>query len=246
MKKVVLYLCTGILVFGLSACGKRGQEESSSQESEISSSPEAGSGTGESSDVAGDDQSSEDSGVASGAPSEGLSGVGDSQAPEESSDAAVGDGTVSWSEEMGALRQAVVDALGEDNYWPNMPMDAELFEMFMGVTPDMYEDYMAETPMISGNVDALVIVKAKEDKVDAVEETLTNYREANVNDTMQYPQNVGKIQASQVERIGNYVIFVQLGGFAIEAETEEEVISQCKEANQLAMDTIRGILEGNQ
>ena len=227
MKKVVLYLCAGILVLSITACGKdadaSGSQETD-QSSEVSSSPEengdGGSGT-----------QSEDSAV----PEEGEpSGEEGSNLPDA--------GAEGWSEEMDGLKQAVVEALGTDNYWPDMPVDAEMVGAFYGIVPDMYDDYMAEIPMISANVDTLIIVKAKEDKVDAVEEALNTYREANINDTMQYPQNLGKIQASQVERIDNYVIFVQLGGFAIDEETEENVIAKCQEANKLAIDAISGKL----
>lgn len=232
MKKVVLYLCTGILVLGISACGKGGDESGSQgagQSTEVSSSPEQGGNDGMGEDESG--AQGEGSGAsAEGEPSEGEGdGVPDADAGVR-------------SEEMEGLRQAVVEALGADNYWPDMPMDAQMVETFFGITSDMYEDFMAETPMISTNVDTLVIVKAAEGQADAVEEALNAYRESKVNDTMQYPQNLGKIQASQVERIDNYVIFVQLGGFAIEEEKEEDVIAKCQEANRLAIDAISGKL----
>lgn len=232
MKKVVLYLCAGILVLGLAACGKGGEESGSQgtdQGSEVSTSPEENGDVGSGADESGEQGESSD-----------VSAEGEPSGEEGSGGHVVG--TEGWSEEMESLKQAVVEALGADNYWPDMPMDAEMVETFYGITPDMYEDYMAESPMISANVDTLIIVKAKEDKADAVEEALNAYREANVNDTMQYPQNLGKIQASQVERIDNYVIFVQLGGFAIEEEKEEDVIAKCQEANKLAIDTISGKL----
>ena len=152
------------------------------------------------------------------------------------------DSAQGWSQEMEELKAAVVEAVGQDGYWPEMAMDAEMAGVTYGLTADLYEDYLAERPMISANVDELVIVKAKEDKVDEVEAALNAYREANVNDTMQYPQNLGKIQASQVEKIGQYVIFTQLGGFAIDSEDEEEVIKLCQEANQKAVEAIRSKL----
>lgn len=232
MKKVVLYLCAGILVLGITACGKAGDESGSQgtdQSSEISSFPEDNGNGGSTAEESG--AQGEDSGTSAEGEPSGEEGSGGQVA-----------GAEGWSQDMEGLKQAVVEALGADNYWPNMPMDAEMMETFYGITPDMYEDYMAESPMISANVDTLIIVKAKEDKADAVEEALNAYREANVNDTMQYPQNLGKIQASQVERIDNYVIFVQLGGFAIEEEKEEDVIAKCQEANKLAIDTISGKL----
>lgn len=220
MKKMVLYLCVGVVALGLSACSGT-KPEDGSKDSSQESTVEDGS----------QESSVEDSSQ--------ESSVEDSQESGSVEDDQVLDTSAGWSEEMQGLKDAVKQAVGEENYWPDMAVDTEMLQMFYGITSDMYDDYMAETPMISNNVDALVIIKAKEDKVDAVEEALNAYREAKVNDTMQYPANLGKIQASQVEKIGSYVIFVQLGGFAVDAETEEESLAQCQEANKLALDTIR-------
>lgn len=140
---------------------------------------------------------------------------------------------------MAGLKGAVVEALG-DNYWPNMPLDAEMLEAVYGVSPDMYDDFMAEMPMISAQVDALVVIKAKEDKVTAVEDALKAYRDVQINDALQYPMNVSKVQASSVEKIDNYVVFVQLGADTMSAMdvSEEAAIVQCQEANKLAVDAI--------
>ena len=43
-----------------------------------------------------------------------------------------------------------------------------------------------------------------------------------------------------VERVKGTI--VGLGGWAVDAETEEESIAQCQEANKLALDTIRNML----
>lgn len=141
------------------------------------------------------------------------------------------------------LKAAVVEVLGE-NYWPDMTVEADMLSDMYGVTEDMYEAYIAEVPMISANVDTLIIVKAKEDQVEAVEAALNAYREKMVDDTMQYPMNVGKIQASRIEAIGNYVCFVQLGADVMEAsdQGDEAVITQCQEANESALDAIRNKL----
>lgn len=141
------------------------------------------------------------------------------------------------------LKAAVVEALGE-NYWPNMTLEPDMFGEMFGVTEDMYEEYFAEMPMISTNVDTLVIVKAKEGQTDAVEEALNAYRDMKVNDTLQYPMNIGKIQASRVEVIGDYVCFVQLGADVADAmdQGEDAVIEQCQEANETALEAIRSKL----
>lgn len=145
-------------------------------------------------------------------------------------------GTASMEE----LKNAVVEVLGE-NYWPNTVVEEEIFGDMFGVTPDMYEEFFAETPMISTNVDTLVIVKAKEGQVEAVETALNSYRDTMINDTMQYPMNVGKIQASRIETFGNYVCFVQLGADVSDVldQGDEAVITKCQEENEKALEAIR-------
>ena len=141
------------------------------------------------------------------------------------------------------LKAAVVEALDGD-YWPDTAMLPDMLEMTFGLTADMYEDYMAEAPMISANVDTLLIVRAKDDKVEAVREALDAYRETQINDTMQYPMNVGKVQASRVETMGSYVVFVQLGGDTTQAaeEGDEAVVAMCQEINDRAVEAIRAKL----
>ena len=93
-------------------------------------------------------------------------------------------------------------------------------------------------------VEALII-HAKDGKVEDVENALNAYRDSLVNDTMQYPMNLGKIQASRVERIGDYVCFVQLGAdtSSVEEQGDEAVITYCQEQNELALEAIRQTLE---
>ena len=216
MKKLFVLLTLGVLVCGITACG-RGDDESSQsteqtqeQETQTQETQTEATGTTEEN---------------TGAETEDMS---------ETTDVAAG-----WSEEMTTLRQAVVDALGEQ-YWPNMQVDPETLEMLYGITPDMYDDYMAEMPMMSTNVDTLLIIKAKNDKVEAVEEALNAFREAKLADTMQYPMNLGKLQASRIQRYGNFVCFVQLGAenVADEDMTEEESLAKCQEQNELALEVI--------
>lgn len=145
-----------------------------------------------------------------------------------------------WSSEMQQIKDAVVEVLGDD-YWPDTAMPPEMLEGNFGISSDMYDDYLAESPMISTNVDTLLIIKAKDDKVEDVENALNDYRDTLVNDTMQYPMNLGKIQASRIERYGNYVCFVQLGAEAgtIENQSEDAVINECREINELVLAVIK-------
>ena len=61
---------------------------------------------------------------------------------------------------------------------------------------------------------------------------------------MQYPMNLGKIQASRIESYDNYVCFVQLGADTTAAMdvSEEAVVDQCLEENERALDAIEKAL----
>jgi hypothetical protein len=150
------------------------------------------------------------------------------------------EGEVVWSEDMQQLKDKITEALG-DEYWPDMSLSPEMLEGVFGIGSELYDDYLAEMPMMNVKVDTLLIVKAKNDKVEEVENILEDYREGLVNDAMQYPTNLGKIQASRIERIGNYVCFVQLGGSAVDLveQGDEAVISECLEQNELVLEVIR-------
>lgn len=219
MKKILVMLMVGMLSVGMTACGRGNDDQQGSGQSTESQSQ----GNTES--------SAQQSGQAT------MEDAGNDAASQEQG--ANTDTSVGWSQEMQAVKQAVVDTIGE-NYWPNMQVTPDILESKYGITADMYEDYFAEEPMISANVDALVVIKAEEDTADAVEQALNAYRDNLVNDTMQYPMNIGKIQASRIERIGNYVCFVQLGADVTAASEvgEEEVIKQCQEQNELVITVI--------
>lgn len=231
MKKRLVALCAVALAFLLAGCGGDGGKESSSGsgESAVQESTESAEGT-------------------EGAPEESL--PEESAAPEESdsadsSEAREPEGAAEgWSQEMEDLKAAAVEAAEEGGYWPDMALEPDMLEMSFGISADMYEDYMAEMPMMSAHVDTLLIIRAKDDKVEAVREALEAYREAKVSDTMQYPMNLGKIQASRVETIGSYVMFVQLGGDTTQAEEEgeEAVVALCQERNDKVIEAVRAKL----
>lgn len=147
------------------------------------------------------------------------------------------------SEEMSAVRQAVVDALGE-NYWPNTLIPVDLLEDH-GLTSDMYVDFWGEMPMIGTNVDMIIVIRAAEGQIDAVQKVLNSYREEKVSDTMQYPMNVGKIQASRVEVMGDWACFVQLGADVMDLMDvgDEEVIRHCQEQNEMALEAIERVIQ---
>ena len=141
-------------------------------------------------------------------------------------------------------KKAVTDALG-DNYWPDSEIPEEMLGDTFGISADLYDAYLGEAPMISVNVDTLLIIHAKDGKVEEVENALNAYRDHLVSNTMQYPMNLGKIQASRIDRVGDYVCFVQLGAdtSSVEDQGDEAVITYCQEQNELALEAIRQTLE---
>lgn len=227
MKKFIAYLCIGAMAASLAACGtgdKTGDGQGNAAGSQTESGATAGNQTG-SGDAAGNQTGN---GSGEGNPSQG-SGA-------ESSGHNYEDG---WTEEMEGIKTAVVETIG-DNYFPDMALMPDMLEMQFGITADMYDDYFAEVPMISANVDTLLIIKAKDDKVKEVEDALEAYRDVQINGTLQYPMNVGIVQASRIERIGNYVCYVQLGGDVTDAAEngDEAVILHCQEQNELVIEII--------
>ena len=68
---------------------------------------------------------------------------------------------------------------------------------------------------------------------------MTAYREQLVADTMQYPMNIPKIQASVVKTYGNYICFVQLGGSMNDQQEEEAAMEACIDVNEQALSVIQ-------
>lgn len=220
MKKITLGLCAGLLILSMAACGGNGeQNDGQGSSGNVSDSTPSGDG---SSPVQSDGSGSNDAGTGS----EGY------------------DYSEGWTEEMTAVKDAVVDALGE-NYLPSMALMPDMLEGIVGVKSDLYDDYLAETPMISTNVDTLLIIKAKDGKVDEVEKALNDYRDAQISNTMQYPMNVPKIQASRVEKIGNYLCFVMLGGDIMDEleKSDEAAILYCQGENDRVIEILKEKLE---
>ena len=217
----------GALLLMLAGCSK-GRDDNASTGSNASGSSESEKNT---EDTKGTD-------TAAGTESTGTSAAGN--ADDYTDLWAVG----KWSDKMQEVKDAVVDALG-DNYWPDSAIPYEAMQGMIGVDPASYDDYFAEMPMISVNVDTIVVIHAKDGQVQTVEDALLAYQKSQQDRTMQYPMNLGKIQASQVKVIGDYVCFVQLGGETDENASDEEVVKACTEKNEQALAAIESVV-GNQ
>lgn len=139
------------------------------------------------------------------------------------------------------IRDAVAAVYGE-NYLATMPLDAEMFSELYGVTADMYDEFVAEIPMMSAHVDTLIIVKAKSDKVEDVKTALEAYRTNQVENGMHYPMNVPKVEASEVVVYGDYVVYIMLGVYDNMDADEATMLAAYQEQNQLGKAAIEGML----
>lgn len=149
-------------------------------------------------------------------------------------------GNAGWRDDVSskALVNAVAEELGEE-YWADMELEPELLDDWYGISEDMYEEYYGQTPMISANVDSLIIVKAEPERLEDVQNALDTYQEAMLQDTLQYPSNIPKIQASMIQTYGDYVCFVQLGGSMDDVQDDEEAMAEsCQRMNEQALSVI--------
>ena len=174
-----------------------------------------------------------------------LTACGGGKGPDNGSSGTVAESTQAVTVDLEKVHQAVKEAYGE-NYIPSAPYDAQALNDIFGVPEDLYEEFIAEGPMISVHVDTFVAVKAKEGKGEEVEQHLKDYRDSQLNDAVQYPMNLPKIEASEVVRHGDYVFFVMLGTPSAEAEAqgEEAALQSAQEENKKAVDAINAFFEG--
>ncbi len=127
------------------------------------------------------------------------------------------------------IYEAIKAAYG-DSYLPNMEIPADFLESEFGLTSDMYEEVRAEMPMIGAHADRVVVVKAAEGKADAVEAALNAAKESKINESLQYPMNLAKVNATQVVRNGDFVCFLLVGAIdERENPTEEEAATFAKD-----------------
>lgn len=130
------------------------------------------------------------------------------------------------------ILSSIKAAYGE-SYMPNVEILPDFLELEFGLTSDMYVEVKAEQPMIGTHADRVVIVKAAEGKTDDVETALIAAKENKINDTLQYPMNLPKINATKVVRNEDFVCFLLVGALNDNVDATEE------EAMQFAEDEVQ-------
>ncbi len=122
--------------------------------------------------------------------------------------------------EAAKILDAIKNAYGE-NYLPNMPIDETYLTTVLGLEEGSFTDFAGELPMISAHADMAVIVKAAEGKADDVKAKLETYQKYLIEESLQYPMNVAKVNASKVLENGDYLGFIILGAFGDDENTDE-------------------------
>lgn len=209
------------------------QAESSETESSEAESSEAESSETESSEAAPSQVATSEK------PSSPSSAPQASQTP--SSDNAAASSTVALS----TILDAVKSAYGE-NYLPSMDLTAEDLKTRFGLNSEDYTEAIGQVAMMSTQVDTFVAVHAKEGKAESIVSALNAYRDDLVNNSLQYPMNIPKVNASKVYQKGDYVFFIMLGAFAPDDLLADDpaAVTFHEEQNQIAIDAIDKTLAG--
>lgn len=141
--------------------------------------------------------------------------------------------------EVNDLRDLVAGLLGE-NYWPDTLFSGEELSERTGISEEMYDSFLAEYQHTGAGIDRMILIEAKEDQIENIENYLNEYRDVLLQIYEQQPQNKAKVFASRIETIDRYVCFVQLGAdlSALKEKGEDEMIRHCQEENERALDVI--------
>lgn len=126
------------------------------------------------------------------------------------------------------LRDAVAKAYG-DNYLPDQTMDTEMLESEFGLKKDMYDEVVAEAPLIGFHPDRFVIVKPKKGKETDVKRALEDALLVMKEQQMQYPVNVAKVNAGKILEKDGYYCFMILGETDDTSENDDDAAKFAEE-----------------
>ena len=125
-------------------------------------------------------------------------------------------------------------AYGED-YLPNVPLDEEMVKETFKLDLGLVEEYVAEMPMIGVHPDKVLIVKAKDGKVEDVVAQLEAARTDMIENGLHYPMNLEKVQSAKVVSKGNYAAFLLVGSANNMSDDEEERLKFAEDEVQKAV-----------
>ena len=256
-KRMIAALIACALTASMLAACSSGEESASSStssaSSQVSSKPEASEAESSEKPEASKAESSEEPESSEDGETVSSQAAASSQAPTskpaasspaaESKPAAQSSAPSSNAGRLNDVTDAVKKAYGE-NYLPSMDLTADDLSSRFGLNSDDYAAAYGQVAMISTQVDTFVAVEANDGKADAVASALNSYRDDLVNNSMQYPMNIPKVNASRVYQKGNYVFFLMLGAAAPNDVMDDEAASLTfyQQQNDIAVKAIDGVL----
>ena len=93
---------------------------------------------------------------------------------------------------------------------------------------------------MAGTADCM---RAKPGKGETVAGAMWQYRDNLVTNSMQYPMNMPKVNASTVHVVGDHVFFLMLGAYNENMDaTEEEALAFAQDQVKLGLDAIEGLV----
>ena len=160
-----------------------------------------------------------------------------------------------WTE-LDKMRNEIVKWYGT-TYYPNIKVQDD--EAYLGtyladtlkIDAAWVDEIIIEVPMISANVDTLILVDPSEGNAENVLNALNAYKTYLVEESFQYPMNEARVKTAAVAQVGDYVCFSILGGAVDNPEemgigTEEELAEYYENMNMnaiLALQSYLGIWE---
>lgn len=96
----------------------------------------------------------------------------------------------------------------------------------LGLDSSWYDVAIVEIPMMSTNVDMFALLHPTEGNFENVEAAIKNYQDFLINDSFQYPMNVGKVKNCKAVTIGDYVFFILLNFPDNAIKAIEEVLAK--------------------
>lgn len=145
------------------------------------------------------------------------------------------------------IHQALKETYGT-LYLADTQMQGESWYMqdTLGLDPSWYDVAIAEIPGMSFGVDKFIIVHPTEGNLENVQNALNAFSDHQINEALQYPANLTKLQAAAVETIGDYVCYMIFTGTVGDMMFEDDAtaVQAYTEANQMAKQIVAAVVSG--
>ena len=142
--------------------------------------------------------------------------------------------------ETAKILAAISEAYG-DNFLPNMEFPQEMIADTYGIKEDTYTEITIQVPMISMHPDTIIIVKAAEGKGDDVKAALEDYKTYLIEESMQYPMNIAKVNDTKVVENGDFYALLLLGAPDDRDDpTDAEMAEYAEQQVQIGGDAFNG------